>query len=249
LTDVEISGEGRIDGAGSIWWKGSTERSTRVTKLPYPPRPYLVAFNGCRRVRLRGIALSNSPKVHLITRSCEDVTIDGLTITAPSDAPNTAAILATSTRRLTIRHCVIDVDDDHVALNASHAWSTDDVTIADCRFGRGHGVSIGSDITSGVRNVVVKNCTFEGSRIGLRIKAPPEGAGLVENITYQDISMRNVGLPFTINLQYAERPVVNPLSPAAALPVVRQVEFTRITVEGAKRAGEFIGLHYPRVGL
>ncbi len=70
LTDVEIRGEGTIDGTGAEWWKRfRAERAAGVPAQGQPrqpgqpmetPRPKLVWLIGCNRVRIQGVTLKNA---------------------------------------------------------------------------------------------------------------------------------------------------------------------------------------------
>ena len=63
-------------------------------------------------------------------------------------------------------------------------------------------MSIGSEVVGGVRNVTVRNCTFEGTENGLRIKSRRGKGGTVENISYSDITMKNVDPAITLSCEY-----------------------------------------------
>jgi len=54
------------------------------------------------------------------------------------------------------------------------------------------GVAIGSDESGGVKNVSVSNCIFNGTDMGILMKATRDRGGLVENISFKDIYMKNI---------------------------------------------------------
>ena len=58
----------------------------------------------------------------------------------------------------------------------------ENITVTDCTFMHGHGVSIGSETNAGVRNFLVQKCTFENTDNGLRIKSDRGRGGVVENV-------------------------------------------------------------------
>jgi hypothetical protein len=76
-------------------------------------------------------------------------------------------------------------------------FESEDITVMNCIFLHGHGMSIGSETVGGARNVTVKNCTFENTENGIRIKSDVTRGGLVENINYSDITMSNVAPAIT----------------------------------------------------
>ena len=190
--------------------------------------------------------MKDSPQFHLVPQRCHDVTIEDVNIAAPADSPNTDAIDPSSSRNVVIRHCVIDVGDDNIAFKSNpNEGPTEDVLVTDCTFRHGHGASVGSNIGGGIRNIDVQDCTFEGTDNGIRIKSARDRGGLVENIVYRNLTMKNVGVAITINLFYFDKAgqkerKPQPVSPTT--PIVRGVRISNITVEGAKTAGDIIGL-------
>jgi polygalacturonase len=256
LTNVAIRGEGTIDGAGAPWWKRfRAERAAGVPQQGQPrapgqpqesQRPKLILLTDCARILIQGVTLKDSPQFHLVPQRCHDVTIENLTIAAPADSPNTDAIDPTSSRNMIIRHCIIDVGDDNVVVKSNpNEGPTEDVLVTDCVFKHGHGASVGSNIGGGIRNIVVQNVTFEGTDNGIRIKSARDRGGLVENIIYRNLTMKNVGVAITINLFYFDKAgqkerKAQPVSPTT--PSVRGVRISNVTVSGAKTAGDIVGL-------
>ncbi|HKC65127.1 MAG TPA: glycoside hydrolase family 28 protein [Pyrinomonadaceae bacterium] len=256
LSDIEIRGEGVIDGAGLVWWQRF--RKERASGVPQQgerraagqpeesPRPKLVVLSGCNRVRIEGVTLKDSAQFHLVPNRCRDVTIEDVKIQAPEDSPNTDGIDPTGSSYVLIRRCIIDVGDDNIAFKSNpNEGATENVLVTDCTFKHGHGASIGSNIGGGIRNIRVEHSTFENTDNGIRIKSTRDRGGVVENVTYRDLTMKNVGTAITLNLFYFDKegqrereskPVTE------TTPVVRSVEIRNVRVEGAKSAGEIIGL-------
>src|SRR5438270_10567223 len=256
LSDVEIRGEGTIDGAGAPWWQRfRAERAAGVPQQGQPraagqpaesPRPKLVLLTGCTRVRVQGVTLKDSPQFHLVPNRCREVTIEDVKVIAPADSPNTDGIDPTGSRDVLIRRCFVDVGDDNVSFKSNpNEGATENVLVTDCTFRHGHGASVGSNIGGGIRNVTVEHCTFEDTDNGIRIKSARDRGGVVERVTYRDITMKNVKVAITINLFYFDKAGQKERKPApvnAATPVVRDVRIINVTVDGAKTAGEIIGL-------
>jgi polygalacturonase len=256
LTNIAIQGEGTIDGAGASWWRRfRAERAAGAPQQGQPrqpgqpqesPRPKLVLLTDCANVLIRGVTLKDAPQFHLVPQRCHDVTIEDVTITAPADSPNTDGIDPSSSQDVLIRRCTIDVGDDNVAFKSNPGEdATANVLVTDCTFKHGHGASVGSNIGGGIRNIVVQNCTFEGGDNGIRIKSARDRGGLVENVTYRHITMKNVGVAITLNLFYFDKTAQQERKTAAVTsttPVIRGVRIIDVTVEGAKTAGDIIGL-------
>lgn len=256
LSNVAIRGTGTIDGAGAVWWQRfRAERAAGAPQEGQPARsgqpvahvrPRLVWLVGCNRVHIQGVTLKDSPQFHLVPNRCREVTIEDVKVISPADAPNTDAIDPTSSSNVLIRRCFIDVGDDNVSFKSNPSEGPlENVLVTDCTFKHGHGASVGSNIGGGIRNITVEHCTFEGTDNAIRIKSRRDRGGLVENITYRNITMKNVGTAILINLFYfdeagAKAHQAQPIT--ATTPIVRNVQIINVTVEGAKRAGEIIGL-------
>jgi polygalacturonase len=150
------------------------------------------------------------------------------------------------------------VGDDNVAIKSGHKvagreFACEDITVSECTFLHGHGMSIGSETAGGVRNVTVKNCTFENTENGLRIKSDIRRGGIVENISYSDITMTNVDPAITFTCYYMNNSSKDATQPPAAgetaapigaekIPVYRHVRVTNLTAVCQKSAGTILGL-------
>lgn len=191
---VGLAGGGVIDGGGPAWWAAFDADSS------LPHRPHLVQFTDCRFVLVRGITLRNSPMFHVAFAATHHVTIDGVTLTAPPDTPNTDGLDPAGTAYL-IQNCTISTGDDNICLKPQHTPCAD-ITIRQCTFGTGHGLSIGGQTNAGVDGLTVTDCTFEGTTYGLRLKADPTAGGLVQNLVYANLTMRNVQYPIAFYSYY-----------------------------------------------
>lgn len=194
-SNVEISGGGTIDGNGSAWW-------TAYDSKAISNRPRLIQVNHADTVRITGVTLQNSPMFHVAFNATNNVTMDGVTITAPATAPNTDAIDPAGEHYL-ITGCTLSVGDDDVAVKAGSTFCGD-ITVTQCTIGTGHGVSIGGQTNAGVDGFTVDHCTFNGTTTALRLKADATQGGPVQNVTYSDLTMTNVQYPFVIYSYYRD---------------------------------------------
>jgi len=254
LTDITFTGGGTIDGGGSVWWP-EAEKARQIKSGYTLPRPNLIVIERSKNLRLENITLQNSPKFHFVPVDCEDVVVTNVTILAPEHAANTDAI-DPSGRRMLITHCRIDVGDDNVAIKAGkktpgHDFESEDITVTDCTFLHGHGMSIGSETAGGVRNVTVKNCTFENTENGIRIKSDTRRGGIVENIKCDGITMKNVTPAITLTCYYQNNSSGDAKSAsgatdaaprAANIPVYRNIHIRNLTATCPKAAGLIMGL-------
>ena len=257
LHDVTITGQGTIDGSGAKWWIPA-EAARQKTPGYTLPRPNLVVLTGCTNLRVENITLQNSPKFHLVPTDCDGVIISNVTVLAPANAANTDAIDPTACRNVVITKCRIDVGDDNVAIKAGRAmpgrpFACDNILVTDCTCLHGHGISIGSETAGGVRNVTVRNCMFENTENGIRIKSQRGRGGIVENITYSDITMKNVYPAITFTSYYmfnsagdaaqkTEPAKDVPQAIVAGTPIFRNIHIKNLTATSQKSAGIIIGL-------
>ncbi len=247
LADVTISGPGTIDGSGGKWWVPAEE--ARQKKSGYTlPRPNLIMLTGCKNVRLENLTLQNSPKFHFVPTECEGVVVSNVTIIAPPRSPNTDAIDPSSCKNVLITRCRIDVGDDNVAIKSSHKvagreFANEDITVSDCVFLHGHGLSIGSETGGGVNNLLVRNCTFNGTTSGIRIKSARDRGGRVENVVYRDLVMTNVEIPINITCYYPKVPPTDSARPVTAnTPVFRDIQISNLVSVSQRSAGLIVGL-------
>jgi polygalacturonase len=215
-------------------------------------RPRLIVFDHCKHVSLTGVTVQNSPFWTVVPYYSDDVAIRNVRITATLPSPNTDAIDPFSSSNVVIDHVYADVGDDNVAIKSGQPGSkggdapSKNITITDCTFDHGHGVSIGSEIAGGVENVRVERVTFKGTDQAIRIKANRDRGNDVSNISYKDITMDGVTKASISISEYY--PQVMPSGPVAAQPVGPLTpHFHNIRIENVKGvnaawAGAIVGL-------
>ncbi len=245
LHDVALTGEGTIDGSGAHWWAWS-ERAARNAAAAGQPgrlvykRPHLVVIDGCDRLLVSGLTLTNSSMFHLVPRRINDLTIEHVKVRAPWDAtaPNTDAIDPGPGSNFWIHHCDIDTGDDDIVIKSGGT----NVLIEDNIIRHGHGISIGSETTAGVHNMLVRRCTMENTDNGIRIKSMRGAGGLVENVRYTDITMKNVEYAIVLQLDYVDNNRPNFKGDPSKIPAIRNILLDHLTIEGSRNAGKIHGI-------
>jgi polygalacturonase len=246
--DIEISGQGVIDGQGQAWWTAFMADS-KADKQTMAHRPYMTRLSNCTRVRVTGVTLQNSPMFHLVTRNCTDVTIQDITIKAPSNAANTDGMDPSGWNYL-ITGCSVDTGDDNIAIKPTAGRTPGDKNfmVKNCTFLHGHGMSIGGGSANGVEDLTVSNCTFNGTDSGIRIKTSRGNGGLLQNLTYENITMTKVKNPIYINDYYPERnapkdPSTEKAGPVTdRTPVNKNITIKNLIVTDCPNAGTIRGL-------
>jgi polygalacturonase len=249
--NVAITGDGVIDGAGESWWLEARSIKDHGILGNGHPRPKLIVFDHCRHVLVEGITVRNSPMWQVVPYYSDDVTIRNIRVLAPANSPNTDAIDPFSSSNVRIDHVFADVGDDDIAIKSGPIDSpgpddpSRDISIADCTFVHGHGLSIGSEIAGGARNIRAERIHFEGTDNGIRIKANRDRGSDVSELFFRDIEMKGVKSALVISEYY---PKVLPPEGEAAEPVTRltphfhNITLENVTATGSDSAGVIAGL-------
>ena len=198
--NIRITG-GKIDGRGKYFWDNMESDYER----PRTINPIL-----CKDVAITDIIIENSPCWTVHPLCCENVTVRGVTIYNPYDSPNTDGINPESCKNVRISDCHIDVGDDCVTIKAGTELDPlmknrpcENIIVSGCTMAHGHGgVVIGSEMSGGVKNVLVQNCIFQNTERGIRVKTRRKRGGAVENASFSNILMENVGAVITMNAYY-----------------------------------------------
>ena len=204
--DIHIVGRGRIDGNGQNgdWW-------TDFDRFP-ASRPRAIFLNRCKHVALHGVTVANSPSWHIHPFFSQELYILDCSVKAPKNSPNTDAIDPESCDGVRIIGCKFSVGDDCVAiksgkLDMARKYRTGAVrhVVRNCLMEFGHGgVTLGSELAAGVRDLSVTQCYFRATDRGLRIKSR-RGRGrdsVVTNVLFDNIRMDKVLTPIVINMWY-----------------------------------------------
>ena len=203
----QITGEGTIDGNGLKYWlefwknrDRAVEAGREWTNLEVR-RPRLVFLWGCNDLLISGVNLQNSPFWTTHLYMCDDVLIENCRITAPRGevrAPSSDALDLDACRRVTVRSCYLNCDDDGVCLKGGkgvYANRTmdngicEDILVENCEFGRNlHGVlTLGSECIH-AKNVTVRNCKVDINAAVLRLKMRPDTYQVYENVRIENIT-------------------------------------------------------------
>jgi polygalacturonase len=233
-SDVDIIGGGTIDGQGDVvsatdgksWYSRAAAATFPYASYPFAPssnglpRPWLVEFWMTDHIVVQGVHLARSPMWTLVPRYANDVTITGISDSAPSTSKNTDAVDVVSSDHVHISAVNFASGDDDVALKSGlpsqyqdpsalpmPAAATQNVTVANAVFTSGHGMSIGSEAINGVNNIAIMDVALSNTSNGFRIKTGRDRGSVIKNITAQDLTMTNVAQPIVINSYY---PASNP---------------------------------------
>jgi len=250
LTNVAITGRGKIDGQGDVWWKAMDAGTLHVE------RPPLVVLIDCERALVDGITLENSPTWTLVPILCRDLTISNIAIKNPwKPYHNCDGIDLVSCSNVRISDCTVDTGDDGICLKSVPLFNgksfdyakpripCENVLIQNCLVEHAHsGVGIWAEVIGGMRNVTVNNCIFDGTRTGIRMnRFFPHPGGYVQDIRMDNIIMRRVEYVFEV-ANYWDPAKVEAGPDPTTTPVFSNIHFSNITATKARIACEMYGL-------
>lgn len=226
-------------------------------------RPVMVSIVNSKKVLLDGPTFQNSPAWNLHPLMCEHVTIRNLTVRNPWYSQNGDGLDLESCKNVLIYNNKFDVGDDAICIKSGknedgrrRGVPTENVIIKNNVVYHGHGgFVVGSEMSGGVRNVHVSQCTFMGTDTGLRFKSTRGRGGVVEHIYISDIDMLNIPTePIRFNLFYGgQSPVLeddqeaavvdeNPVPVSEETPSFKDIYMKNIRAIGCESAGYFQGL-------
>jgi polygalacturonase len=248
--NITITGTGTIDGNGHIWWdyiKGVKDAGILGTDHP---RPMLVVFDHSSHIRMEGVTVQNSGFWQIVPYYSDDLVFHGIRILAPK-SPNTDALDPFSSSNILIDHVFSSVGDDNIAIKSGEINSpgpdapSRNITITDCTFENGHGLSIGSEVAGGVQNVHAERIHFKGTDQGIRIKSARDRGNDISNLSFKDITMEDVKTAILIT-EYYPHPAPSgevPAEPVTRLtPRFHNITIENVTATNSNSAGVIVGL-------
>lgn len=225
-------------------------------------RPVMVSIRNCRNVLLKDCTFQNSPCWNIHTLFSRDVIIKDVTVRNPAYSQNGDGLDIDACSNVVVTGSTFDCGDDGICIKSGkdedgrrHARACENLLISGCTVYRGHGgFVVGSEMSGGVRNILVSDCRFLGTDVGLRFKSKRGRGGLVENIWIRDITMLDIVTDAILfDLFYGGKSAVEaradggqndiPILPVdEGTPAFRNIHISGIRCSGAERAMMFNGL-------
>jgi polygalacturonase len=268
---------GAVSGDGKIWWPsegalkgegllGKLGRGKDLTAKDFEPareylRSNLVELVRCKRILLDGPTFQNSPRFTVNPIQCEDIVICNVKILNPWYAQNGDGLDLTACRRVLVVHSTLSVGDDAICMKPGKIAKYQapgpacaQIVIDGCTVYRGHGgFVIGSEGYGGAQDIVVRNCTFVGTDVGLRFKSSRGRGGLIEKIFVDGVRMKDIAdEAILFDTGYGEGSTESNLSRTTAAdepqpvdartPRFRNFTIRNVVCQGAGRAISFLGL-------
>lgn len=193
-----------ITGAGTFDASGNVLRKKEQTEGRGAPGS-CACISNVSGLTITKAVFRNCPSWCLHILYCDDVVIRDIEVHSKYDENGCAygvcncdGIDIDSCKNVVIANSLIESQDDCIAIKSGKdedgrrvGICTENVIISNCRFEYGFGVAVGSEMSGGVKDVAVRNCTFTDSFSIGSIKAPRGRGGVVENIVYSDCKLVN----------------------------------------------------------
>jgi polygalacturonase len=215
---------------------------------PRRGRPRLIGIQNSKDVTITGLYLHNQAIWCLFVLYSQNVEINNLRIVADHNIPSSDGMDIDSSKHVHIDKVYIEDGDDCISIKSGKDADglrvnrpAEDILIENSHFAYGQGgVAMGSETSGGIRNVTVLNCVFDSDNWApIRFKTQPSRGGVVENITYKDITLHQTRQAFEMNMEWR---MVGPRQPDSnPLPVVRNVKIVNVNGD-VKSVGAIHGL-------
>ncbi|NRD21813.1 glycoside hydrolase family 28 protein [Winogradskyella litoriviva] len=204
-------------------------------------RPTFIEPFNCSNVLIKGVKIINAPFWVIHPIKSKNVIVDGVTI--DSHGPNNDGCNPEYSKNILIKNCTFNTGDDCIAIKAGRdgegrrvAIKSENIVVQNCKMIDGHGgVVIGSEMSAGVSNVFVDNCTMDSPNLdrAIRIKTNSRRGGTVDGVYVRNIEVGQVKeAVLKINMFYG----IYSNQTGTFIPEVRNILLENINV---KNGGEF----------
>jgi len=221
-------------------------------------RPVMISLVSCKKVLIDGPTFQNSPAWCIHPLLCEDLTVRNTTVKNPWFSQNGDGLDIESCKNSVVYDCNFDVGDDAICIKSGkdkegrdRGVPTENLIVKNCVVYHGHGgVTVGSEMSGGVKNIHVSNCTFIGTDVGLRFKSNRGRGGVVENIFISNIEMVNIpAQAISFDLYYGGKSVSEALDdgdkksdPAVPVASEETPQFKNIYIRDVNCKGAYQGI-------
>ncbi|RED27209.1 polygalacturonase [Flavobacterium cutihirudinis] len=216
-------------------------------------RPVLVSIQNSKRVLFDGPVFQNSPAWNIHPLMVEDLIIRNITVRNPWYSQNGDGLDVESCKNVLIENSSFDVGDDAICIKAGkdkdgrdRAVPCENIIVKNNIVYHGHGgVTVGSEMSGGVKKLHVSNCSFMGTDVGLRFKSTRGRGGIVENIFISDIYMTDIpSQAISFDLYYGGKSIAETLAEGGVrnktMPVsIETPQFKNISIKNVTIAGAY----------
>jgi polygalacturonase len=202
-------------------------------------RPQFVQPYRCANILIEGVTIVNSPMWEINPVLCSNVTVKNVTVN--SHGPNNDGCNPESSRDVLIENCRFNTGDDCIAIKSGRNRdgrrlnvASENILIVGCEMKDGHGgVTVGSEVSGGVRNVFAENCRMDSPNLdrALRLKTNAVRGGVIENVNMRNVTIGQVAdAVLHVDFLYEEG------AKGDFLPTVRNIRMTDVTCSKSRQA-------------
>jgi polygalacturonase len=213
-------------------------------------RPSFIQPYQCRNILIEDVTLINPPMWMLHPVLSENLIIRGVKLYSKG-APNGDGCDPECCKDVLIEDCLFNTGDDCIAIKSGRnrqgyeaGIPTENVIIRRCIMKDGHGgVTLGSELSGGVRNVFAYDCDMSSPNLvrAIRLKSNRYRGGVVENIYFRDIRVGEVrSTAVHINQNYSEKSDV--IYGPEKFTVFRNIFVEKLSCARAEHAVQIIGM-------
>jgi exo-poly-alpha-galacturonosidase len=225
----------RITGGGTISGGGKKLGDAMIKAAGMRSRGRLILLMNCQDVSISNLTITEPPSwtIHYIYSNnitCHDLSI------ITRNIRNGDGIDPDSSTDCYIFNCTFDTGDDCIAIKSGKnpegyfvGKPTKNVRITNCQFTRGHGISIGSEMSGGVSDVLVQDCKAGALLHGMQIKGTKDRGGYVKNVTVTDCQLLKITVFSAVNYNNDGEPA--PVVPTFENFVFRNIDLTMASVK------------------
>ena len=230
--DVHVYGGGTILGRGQEW-------SKYKNKDGLWGRPRMICFTDCPGGLIEDLTMKDHASWCLHVLYTDGFTIDNLNISVSSYVPSSDGVDIDSSCNIKMTDVYTYVTDDCLSIKSGKnedgrrvGRPSMNILVRNCNFDGGHGVAMGSEISGCIRNVLIEDCVCgPENRAPVRFKSQPSRGGVVENVTFKNMTLNGCGTFIDANLVWR---MVEDYEPFFPRTVLRNIKV--INVSGTARS-------------
>lgn len=222
--DVHVYGGGTILGRGQEW-------SKYKNKDGLWGRPRMICFTDCPGGLIEDLTMKDHASWCLHVLYTDGFTIDNLNISVSSYVPSSDGVDIDSSCNIKMTDVYTYVTDDCLSIKSGKnedgrrvGRPSMNILVQNCNFDGGHGVAMGSEISGCIRNVLIEDCVCgPENRAPVRFKSQPSRGGVVENVTFKNMTLNGCGTFIDANLVWRMVEDYEPFFPRTVLRNIRVI--------------------------
>jgi polygalacturonase len=260
VTNLQLTGEGTIDGSGERWWNeywaARAAEKNEIDPHFKVGRPRLVHIIRSKNILVRDLLMKDSAFWNLQLTYCDDIEVNHLTVRAPAGAASSDGVDIDSSRNVVVENCDIICDDDAICLKAGRDADglrvnrpTENVEVKNCHVAHAAGLVVfGSETSGGIRHVRIHDCKADNGCVDVvRFKTRMGRGGVVEDVVYENIEADGVRQVLNFNMDafsttWLPEQFRAPAPADLGTPVFRNITVRNVKVKNCAAAGHIVGL-------